>query len=373
MMRLFVNVCRALLGLVLLISGFVKAVDPLGTQYKIEDYLNAVGLTALASGWTPLAGSIALSTVEFTLGLCIIFAIRQRLVSMATLVFMGIMTVISVWIAIANPVSDCGCFGDAIRLTNTQTLLKNILLLACAIVLVWKCDLIKPILPKRWQWIVPHIALPVVLGISAWGLYYLPIIDFRPYHVGANIKEGMTIPEGEKGPTLETTFILEKDGQRKEFTLENYPDSTWTFIDSKTAEIDKGYEPPIHDFSIIERVSDEDITDKVLSDKGYTFLMISPYLEQADIYCFGELDRIYEYAQEHGMAFYCLTSSNDKGIGQWRDKTGAEYPFCMTDATTLKTIIRSNPGLLLIRNGVVKQKWGHRKLPTTTELKKYSK
>ena len=370
MIRLLVNVCRILLGLTLTLSGLAKAIDPRGTQYKIEDYLGAIGLSAIVKDWQALTLSVTLSTVEFLLGILLLFAIRRRLVSMATLLLMTVMTAISIWIVIANPVSDCGCFGDAIHLTNGQTLLKNIVLLGCAIMVAWKLELMPALLPKSIQWIVPNGALLSCLAISAWGLYYLPLIDFRPYHIGADIRAGMTIPEGEKGPTLQTTFIMEKDGERKEFTLENYPDSTWTFIDSKTVEIEKGYEPPIHDFSIVDNESGEDITKQVVNDKGYTFLLISPYLEQADSRHFGEIDAIYEYAKEHRYAFYCLTSSNDKAIADWKDITGAEYPFCMTDATTLKTIIRSNPGLVLIRNGKVMGKWSHHNLPKTNSLDK---
>jgi hypothetical protein len=173
----------------------------------------------------------------------------------------------------------------------------------------------------------------------------------------------MEIPEGAKGPEFETTFILEKNGQRKEFTLENYPDSTWTFIDSKTVQISEGYVPPIHDFFIQTTDGSEDLTDSVLSRRGYTFLLISPHLEYADDSNFGEIDQIYEYCQSHGYPFYGLTASTDEGIQHWRDITGAEYPFYLTDETTLKTVIRSNPGLLLLKDGVVIGKWSHNDLP----------
>lgn len=134
---------------------------------------------------------------------------------------------------------------------------------------------------------------------------------------------------------------MEKNGVRKEFTLDNYPDSTWQFIDSKTEQIKEGYVPPIHDFSI-ELADGDDITDSILSRKGYTFLLISPHLSQADDSNFGGIDQLYEYAQDEKIPFYCLTASTEKEIQRWEDITGAEYPFCITDETTLKTIIRSN-------------------------------
>lgn len=153
----------------------------------------------------------------------------------------------------------------------------------------------------------------------------------------------MEIPAGAKQPEFETTFILEKNGVRKEFTLDDYPDSTWTFIDSKTVQTSEGYVPPIHDFSIEDYKTGEDITNEVLNDTSYTFLLISPRLDKADDSNFGQIDQIYEYAKDYGYRFLCLTASTEKDIAKWQDMTGAEYPFYTTDATTLKTMIRSNP------------------------------
>ena len=206
------------------------------------------------------------------------------------------------------------------------------------------------------------------LRLGAWSLWDLPLFDFRPYHVGANIARGMKIPQGAPQPQFETTFILEKNGQQKEFTLDNYPDSTWTFVDSKTVQTAEGYVPPIHDFSIQDNKTGEDITQEVLNDTGYTFLLISPTLAYADDSNFGRIDQIYEFAQDYGYRFICLTASSDKDIAKWQDITGAEYPFYTTDATTLKTMIRSNPGLMLLHHGTIIQKWSHNKLPQPEEL-----
>lgn len=368
-MRLLVKASRTILGLTLMLSGFAKAVDPLGTQYKIDEYLGAVGLSPLAGGWCTLTASIMLSAIEFGLGLLLLLAIQQRLVSKIVVIVMGMMTAVSTWLFVANPISDCGCFGDAIHLTNGQTLLKNIVLTACAVFVAWKSWHLTDGKVQWWRrWIFYCLTLSV-LAVSAWGLYYLPIIDFRPYHVGASIREGMTIPEGENPPKLETTFIMEKDGQQEEFKLENYPDSSWTLVDTKTTVIEKGYEPPIHDFSITDMENGEDIGEQILNDAGYTILLVSPYLEQADDSNFGEVNALYDYAQEHHCSFLCLTSSGEEGIKGWIDRTGAEYKFCMADATTLKTMIRSNPGLILLHDGRVKGKWSRNNIPTTSELK----
>ena len=363
MRKTTVNIARILLALTFILSGFVKAVDPLGTQYKIHDYLAVWGLDGYVPGFGTLAASVILSATEFILGICLLFAIRRRLVSKILLVLMTIMTMLTLWLAVANPVSDCGCFGDAIHLTNGQTLLKNIVLLACALVIAWKPLCMMRFISKTNQWIVMNYTVLFILGSSIWSLYDLPMFDFRPYHIGANIPQGMEIPEGEKQPEFETTFIMEKDGVKKEFTLDNYPDSTWTFVDSKSIQVSEGYVPPIHDFSIVRSDDGEDITEQVLACEGYTFLLVSPHLEQASDTNFGEIDQLYEYAQEHDYPFYCLTASNESAIERWKEITGAEYEFCTTDEITLKTIIRSNPGLVLIKQGTVIRKWSHNSLP----------
>ncbi|MBQ7420874.1 MAG: triose-phosphate isomerase [Prevotella sp.] len=369
MKTLLVNLCRLLLAVVFIFSGYVKAVDPLGTQYKIDDYLGALGLAGTLPGWLTLAVSVGLCALEFTLGVLLLFAIMRRLVSKAALSLMVLMTIVTLWLAVGNPIEDCGCFGDAVKLTNWQTLGKNVVLLCAAIVVsMWPLRM-KRFISKTNQWIVTNYTVLFILASSAWSLYRLPLFDFRPYHVGANIKKGMEIPPGAKAPKFETTFILEKDGKQREFTIEDYPDTTWSFVDAKTKVIEKGYEPPIHDFSITENETGEDITYRVLDDKGYTFLLIAPHLEQADDTNFGDIDAIHEYADDNGYGFYCLTASNQKGINHWQDITGAEYPFCTTDATTLKTIIRSNPGLVLLHDGTIIRKWSHNELPKVDELK----
>lgn len=365
--RLLVNLCRFAVALVFIFSGFVKAVDPLGTQYKINDYLTALNLNGLVSDWVTLGMSVGLSAVEFCLGVFLLFAIHRRTSSKVALALMVVMTIVAIWLWEENPIADCGCFGDAVHLTNGQTLLKNLVLLAFTAIIAWQPLVLVRFISKTNQWIVMYVTVLFILVVSAWCLYYLPIFDFRPYHVGANIVKGMEIPEGAKSPEFVTTFIMEKNGQRKEFTEENYPDSTWTFVDSKTVQTDVGYVPPIHDFSIERMDTGEDITQEVLHDTGYTFLLISPHLELASDSNFGEIDMLYEYAADHGYPFYGLTASGQDAVDRWRDLTGAEYPFCFTDETTLKTIVRSNPGMLLLKNGTIIQKWSHNDLPVIAQ------
>ena len=368
LLKMIVNLCRIIVAVTFIFSGFVKAIDPIGTQYKLQDYLGAIGMAGILPNWTLLAVAVFLAAIEFCIGIFLLFAIQRRLISKLTVAFMAFMTMVTVWIVMADPVKDCGCFGDALHLTNTETLIKNIVLLVCSLAIMYRPLAMFRFVSKSNQWIVTNYTIVFILVSSGLSLYFLPIFDFRPYHIGVNIPRGMEIPKGAKLPQFKTTFIMEKNGQRKEFTLDNYPDASWKFIDSKTVQTSKGYIPPIHDFSITDNKTGLDLTNSVLSHKGYTFLLIAPHLETADDSNFGDIDRLYEYAQSYDIPFYCLTASTTKAIKRWIDLTGAEYPFCITDEAVLKTIIRSNPGLLLLKDGTIINKWSHNNLPNEAKL-----
>ena len=326
MKKLAVNIARLILAVAFILSGFVKAVDPLGTQYKIQDYLVAMGLGRLIPDFMTLSASVLLSTIEFILGICLLFAIRRRMVSKIVLVLMAAMTLLTLWLALTDPISDCGCFGDALVLTNWQTFWKNIVLLTAAVI-VWRYPLLMPrLIGEANQWIVMNYSgVFILLVIAGRSLYTLPQFDFRPYHVGTNLRQGwQRMMEGEDSPYAEFFMELTDEG--------------------------------------------EDITEDVLNREGYTFLLVSPHLEQADDSQLDALNQIYEYSLDNGYPFYCLTASTEKGINHWRNITGAEYPFCNTDDITLKTIIRSNPGLLLLKDGVIIRKWSHNNLPDEQDL-----
>ena len=363
-----VNICRFILAVTFIFSGYVKAIDPLGTLYKLKDYAAAMALNDILPDWALVIVAIALGALEFSLGVFMLFAVRRHMVSKLTLALMSVMTALTVWIYIADPVKDCGCFGDALKLTNGETLLKNIVLIACATLVAWRPVDMARFISRTNQWIVRYYTITYIIVTSVYCLYTLPIFDFRPYRVGTNIKQGMEIPEGAEQPEFESTFILRKNGVTREFTLDNYPDSTWEYVDTKTVQTKKGYEPPIHDFAITTNDTGEDITEQVLTKKGYTFLLVSPRLAVADDSNFGDIDQIYEYAEENGVDFFCLTASTNEDIERWRELTGAEYTFCNADETTLKTMIRSNPGLILLKDGTIIGKWSHNALPQTDDL-----
>lgn len=365
---IIVNVCRIAIAITFVLSGFVKAVDPLGTQYKIADYAEAMGLQAYAPDLLTLLASIGISAVEFLLGICLLFAIHRRVASKLIVMLMTVMTALTLWLALANPISDCGCFGDALKLTNWETLWKNVALLIAAIIVSRHPLRMFRFVSLTNQWIVMNFSTLFILTIAGYSLYKLPPFDFRPYHVGANIKEGMQIPADAEQPQFETTFVMEKNGEVREFTIDNYPDSTWIFIESKTVQISEGYVPPITDFSITTADTGEDITDSVLNYKGYTFLLIAPHLENADDSNLDLINQIHDYAVEYGYRFYCLTASGKEGIDYWTNITGAEYQYYHTDEITLKTIVRSNPGLVLLKDATVISKRSHNDLPTEYDL-----
>lgn len=361
--KVWVNACRFLLAALFIFSGFVKAVDPLGSFYKIQDYLTAFGMLSWFPTYLPLFLAIILSAVEFGVGIFLFFGIRRKIASTLALLLMGVMTPLTLYLALANPVSDCGCFGDAWVLTNWQTFGKNILLLIAAISVFKGWKQIIRFITMKMEWMVSMYTFLFVFVLSFYCLENLPILDFRPYKIGVNIKSAMEVPEGAKPSEFESRFVLEKNGERREFTLDNYPDSTWTFVETRTLLKEKGYEPPIHDFSMMSMETGEDITDSVLLDKGYTFLLVAHRIEEADDSDIDLINEIYDYSVEHGYGFYALTSSSDNEIELWRERTGAEYPFCQMDDITLKTIVRSNPGLLLIKDGTILNKWSDNQLP----------
>ncbi|MDL2247932.1 triose-phosphate isomerase [Bacteroides sp. OttesenSCG-928-J23] len=356
------------MSVVFIISGFVKAVDPLGSLYKIQDYVEAFGL----SSWIPVyfifIGAFVLFTLEFVLGVLLLFGIKKDFSTLLILLFMLFMTPLTLYLAITNPVSDCGCFGDAWVLTNWQTFWKNIFLLVAAVsVFVWRERIVRFISEKS-EWLISLYSILFILGLSLYCLNRLPILDFRAYKIGTNIPEGMQMPPDAEATVIETVFILEKEGKKQTFTIDNYPDSTWTFVDTRTIVKQQGYEPAITDFSMIEQETGEDVTERILSDDNYTFLLVSHRIENANDSNIDLINEIYDYSVEYGYSFYGLTASLDYQIEQWRGRTGAEYPFCLMDDITLKTIVRSNPGLLLIKNGVILNKWSHNALPDEYEL-----
>lgn len=359
-------IARIIFGLVFLFSGFVKAVDPLGTAYKISDYLEAFSLTPL--DFLAFPSALILIATEFTIGFNILFNVHLKATTLIASIFMLIMTPVTLYLALANPISDCGCFGDAIVMTNWQTFYKNVVLCIILIIIAILKDNTRPWLSNWGAWIVTLLPILISFGISIYCYNLLPILDFRPYKKGNNIIEGMSIPEDAPLDKYETTFFYEKDGVEKAFTLDNYPaeDSTWTFVRQESKLIEQGYVPPIHDFSIV--TEDGDITDIILEDAGYTLLIISHKVEKASTKNIKCIKSAIANAKKAGANVIWLTSSYTDEIDNFRTKYGINDTFGATDDITLKTIVRSNPGLVLIKDANIIEKWHHNSLPTKDEL-----
>ena len=354
------SIARTLLALTFLFSGFVKAVDPLGTVYKIEDYLKAFG------GWftdlLPLAGAAAVCLIlaEWLLGWAMLFNVRTRWTSWLALVFYLIMTPLTLWIALTNPVSDCGCFGDALVLTNWQTFYKNVVLL-CLVIVLLVCRKAIPQLFSWWMEIVIALLALVSGGlIMGYSYTHLPPLDFRPYKVGNHIPTLMEIPEDAEPDQYEITLVYAKDGVQQEFTLENYPkgDSTWTFVDQRSVLVKKGYEAPIHDFEILN-MDFEDITYDILESEEPVSLITMYDLKKADR---SQIEKVQSYIAQH-TPVYILTGSGEIEIEDFCMEYGIdETTFCTIDPVTLKTIVRANPGLFVVQNGTIIEKHNFKQL-----------
>lgn len=361
-LHIMASVSRTVLGLVFVFSGFVKAIDPLGTVYKIEDYLKAFG--GFFTDLLPLAevAAVVLITVEFTLGVMMLCNIRTNWTSWLALCFYAVMTPLTLYIALTNPVSDCGCFGDAIVLSNWATFWKNIVLMAFVIVLL--CT--KRALRQTFTGVVEAgITVVAVVFVFCWmevTYRHLPAIDFRPYKVGNNIPELMELPDDAEPDVYDIKLIYAKDGVEQEFTLQDYPkgDSTWTFVDQKSVLVKKGYEPPIHDFEIMTMDFD-DITYDILESAERQTLVILYELGKTDR---TQMDKLRAIIHEQPNVHF-LTGSGEEEVVSFAAELGWDEEttwstFCYTDPVTLKTIVRANPGVIVVENGTIVDKYNLR-------------
>ena len=364
--RLIASISRILLGLVFIFSGVVKAIDPLGTVYKIEDYLKAFG--GFFTELLPMAevAAWALIILELLLGVCMVLNIRTQWTAWVSLLFYLVMTPLTLYIALTNPVSDCGCFGDAVVLTNWQTFWKNVVLIILAIVLV-ACRKHTRQLWSNWmELVLTVLTIVAAVAFMTWTRLHLPLKDFRPYKVGNHLPTFMEYPDDAEPDVYEYSFVYEKDGVEQTFTLENYPkgDSTWTFVRSNSKLIKKGYEPPIHDFEIIN-AEGEDLTWDILESEEPVTLVVMYDLKKADKKQMAKVEALLgdEAMRQEGdeAGVYILTGSGTDDIINFC----LEYPalsdyICTCDPVTLKTIVRANPGAIVVQSGIVIDKYNLR-------------
>ena len=331
-LTLIVNLCRFSLSAVLLVSGFVKALDPIGMGYKINAYLHNWGFLFSDESVVILILAIGLSAIEFLLGIYLFLGIRRKLTTITTTLLICFLTVVTIYIYKTNAVPDCGCFGDAITLTNEQTMYKNFILFALCLPTLFFPQRMFRLITKRNQWITSMYAFVYIVVLGIYSVYYLPVIDFMAYKTGTDLKAIRTNPDDK---------MIEKVGEKHFGEILNL-----AFFDGE-----------------------EDVTDNILLQDKYTFLLISPRLEEADDGVADRINDLKDISDDKGYLLYCVTASDTAAINLWKDHTGAAYKFLMGQEEQLKSIVRSNPGLVLLKNGKILNKWSKNTLPLGTNSK----
>lgn len=362
---------RLLVGGVFIFSGFVKGIDPLGTVYKINDYLLTIGLSL--ADWQSLVLSFSLNALEFIVGFALLANIFTRFFTWVAVLFMAFYTPLTLLLAIYNPVTDCGCFGDAIILSNWATFFKNLLISAfIAFLFFYRKSLFSPH-SKRRQAVLISVTSLAFLALTQTCYENLPLIDFRPYKKGAYLPDGMIVPEAAPKDSFQTVLVYQKDDLIKNFTPENVPwqDTTWKWVETRSELIRQGYHPPIHDFSFTDR-NGFDVTEKILKDSLFVFLAVSNDIRKADTEDLVGLIPVYEFCERNHFTFYLATSSNETVILEAKRSLDLPYEFCTADEIMLKTVIRSNPGLVLLKNGTVLNKWSAKNIPEFQEKSLYA-
>ena len=319
--KILVNFCRVLLGLTFMFSGVVKAIDPVGTQIKLSDYLYAFGMGGYLLDSTLIILACLLAGLEILVGAYLLVGAFPKGTSLVVLVMMVLLTPFTLYIALNNPVEECGCFGDALVLTNWETFYKNIFLLLLALLVFIKRKAIVPFVEGRRHWVITLIVTLIAVRFMTANINNLPVLDFRAYKVGTDLR----------------TEVLENRN------------------------------PAMADFSVMD-ADMNDLTADLLSDSSYTFLLVSAHLENASESNLDLIDDVFDYCGHYGYKIIGLTSSSEDVIKQWTENAGAEIPFLFCDEIPLQTMVRSNPGLILLRSGVIVNKWSDVRIPSDEEL-----
>lgn len=363
-MKVFALVSRILVGLVFIFSGFVKGVDPLGTAFKIDDYFIAYGMD-----WAipfSLFLSIFLCTLEFTLGVAMLLNLRLKQLSWPILLLMVYFTILTLIDALYNPVPDCGCFGDAIKLTNWETFYKNLVLIVfIGIIFYYRKRFVPWLTPKAGNFAV----LILAAGFAYFSYYqyrHLPWIDFLDWKIGKDM-----VPDDPGQAKIYLTYQHKYTGETKEYLSPHYPwnDSVWIaeweFLNQRTDEsgVMKGHTLQIYD------AEGFDLTETFISNPDYQFLVVSYSLKQASEKGFRKMDRLYHDIYHDGYSVIVITGSLEQDIAFWRHDKHPHWDVYHADDIELKMMIRSNPGLILLKEGVVLGKWHWRDLPDYQELK----
>lgn len=355
-MKIVHLISRIFIGVVFIFSGFVKGIDPLGFAYKLEDYFAAWGTEWMA----PLAVTLAilLSAMEFVLGVVVLFNIKPRQNSWILLFVMLFFTFLTLYDAIYNPVPDCGCFGDAIKLTNWQTFYKNVVLMVPTLFLFALRNKVKDKLNNVTAYTVTAFVAALFIGLCVYCYMFLPIIDFMEWKKGNKM---YVDTEQLKPVEYYVTYQNKNTSETKEYLLAELPynDSIW--MSEWVFQSQRIVDPNKHLGANIQIIDSEgnDITQPIIRNPDYHFILVAWDLQASSEKGLKEMEEFAIKAENDGYTFVALTSSLDKEIANISQKLSLTYPFYQVDDVTLKTMVRANPGLLLMKDGVVIDKWSH--------------
>jgi len=358
--KVLTTLMRLVVGGVFIFSGFSKAVDPWGTCYKITDYLNAMGLEQWTG--TALVIAVALAALEFVLGMCLALGTYRRSSPIIALLVMLVMTPLTLWLAVTDAVPDCGCFGDAVHLSNWATLGKNVLLLLGSIYLLLFNKSLRGVYGPAVQWIVSAVSFALVMAVAYYGYLYQPLIDYRPYPVGTPLVSQASIQEGEDEGEDDFIFIYSKNGQEQEFTIDSLPDEEdgWEYVTRYHARRPRG-KVIMQDGSeragiAILDEEGEDVTLDVLGDSRRTLLLLFPDLPHVGVADSFALNELTDAAMVANADVIGLTPASAQEIAQWQDISMATYPIYNMDDSELKMVARGNPAVVYLEDGTIKWK-----------------
>lgn len=368
----FLILSKIVLGLTFLFSGFVKSVDVYGTTFKIVDYFHAFHLDI----FQPLSKLLAFGIVgfEFLLGILIIIGIYAKVVSKLVISIVFFMMLLTLYIALFNNVEDCGCFGDVLILSNWATFFKNIVLLIFAFIFVIYHRLVIPLFSIKIRKYVLRYSFIYISGILLYSYIYEPLFDFRPYHVGAKLMPFDSINKKNKD---QVSLIYRKDGEEKVFTPETAPwqNGEWTYVETRINSLNIENTKSIADFSIQNIKFDKenkptiiDITDKVLLDSEYSFFLLIPDLSILSDIQYDTINKIALYAGNNKCNVYCLTASTRNGVLQFKENLNPEIMICLADNRLINTIVRTSPGLMIMKKGLIVAKWSRWSFPFDLHL-----
>ncbi len=353
-MRYLVSFCRLAVGVIFIISGLIKLNDPLGFSFKLEEYFSEAVLDLPFLMPYALGLSIFVVILEVVLGVMLLLGFQKKFTVWSLLLLIIFFTFLTFYSAYFNKVTDCGCFGDAIKLTPWESFTKDLVLLILIGVLYYGMQYITPVLRPRATRILVAISLLASIWFGYYVLNHLPLKDFRPYKIGANIQQGMEIPEDAPKPVFEYSWRFRNNGQDEVIiTNGDYPSVEGEFIGVETKEIQPGYEPPIHDFSL-EREG-MDFTYELL-EKEKLMMVVAYDLAKTETAAYQELKITTDQALEAGYTVIGMSASGVDWTGQFQEMYKLGFPFYFTDETTLKTIVRSNPGVLVLERGTIVEK-----------------